>query len=90
MNIAAILALLLASGACSKSDFHTADGATLRVVVCPMTMTGSAPDGAPDGAPEGGPQGGPDGGPQGGPEGTPGGTPRAPLPPRPGEREAMG
>lgn len=45
MNIAAILALLLSSGACSASDFHAPDGTTLRVVVCPMAVP--AADGPP-------------------------------------------
>jgi hypothetical protein len=46
MNIAAILALLLSSGACSASDFHGSDGTTLRVVVCPVTLP-AAPAEAP-------------------------------------------
>ena len=37
MNIAAILALLLSSVVCSKSDFHAPDGSTLRIIVCPVT-----------------------------------------------------
>ena len=47
MNIAAILAMLLSSGACAKSDFHGSDGGILQVVVCPMTMP-PAPPAAPE------------------------------------------
>jgi hypothetical protein len=50
MNIAAILTLLLSSGACSATDFHGSDGTTLRVVVCPMTVPAAA-DPAPQDAP---------------------------------------
>jgi hypothetical protein len=41
MNLAAIFALLLHSGVCAQSEFHSADGNTLEVMVCPR-MT--APD----------------------------------------------
>ena len=49
MNIAAILAMLLASGACAKSDFHGTDSTELRVVVCPVLAApgAEAPDPAP-------------------------------------------
>ena len=33
-----MLALLLQLGVCGKSDFHTSDGTTLRVIVCPVAM----------------------------------------------------
>lgn len=42
MNIAAILALLLSSGACAKTEFHSPAGATLQVVVCPMMRAPSS------------------------------------------------
>jgi len=41
MNLAAIFALLLQSGVCAQSEFHSADGNTLAIMVCPR-MT--APD----------------------------------------------
>jgi hypothetical protein len=48
MNLAAILAMLLSSGVCAKSDFHSPDGATLRVVVCPVMVPAEPPaEGAP-------------------------------------------
>jgi hypothetical protein len=48
MNLAAILALLLNSGVCAKTDFHGSDGTTLRVVVCPMMEPAEPPaDGTP-------------------------------------------
>jgi len=48
MNLAAILAMLLSSGVCAKSDFHSPDGATLRVVVCPVMAPAEPPaDDAP-------------------------------------------
>jgi hypothetical protein len=48
MNLAAILALLLSSGVCAKTDFHSPDGATLRVVVCPVMAPADPPaDDAP-------------------------------------------
>ncbi len=50
MNIAALLALLLSSGACAPSDFHAGDGSTLRVVVCPLTLPPAAAP-APEDAP---------------------------------------
>lgn len=53
MNVAAILALLLSSGVCGKSDFHMADGGTLRVVVCPMVEAGDAAPAAPAAPPAG-------------------------------------
>jgi len=43
MNLAAILALLLSSGVCAKSDFHSPDGTTLRVVVCPVMAPAAPP-----------------------------------------------
>jgi len=43
MNLAAILALLLSSGVCAKSDFHGPDGNTLRVVVCPVMAPADPP-----------------------------------------------
>ena len=48
MNIAAILALLLSSGVCAKTDFNGPDGTILRVVVCPVL---SNPDAVPQGEP---------------------------------------
>ena len=57
MNVAAIIALLLASGVCAKTDFRGADGATLQVVVCPLTQAPGAPA---DPAPEPSPQAPPD------------------------------
>ncbi len=48
MNLAAILAMLLSSGVCAKSDFHGPDGTVLRVVVCPVTVPAEPPsDDAP-------------------------------------------
>jgi hypothetical protein len=54
MNLAAILALLLSSGMCAKSDFHSPDGMTLRVVVCPVMAPADPPaeDEPPAPAPE--------------------------------------
>jgi hypothetical protein len=43
MNLAAILALLISSGVCAKSDFHSPNGATLRVVVCPVMAPADPP-----------------------------------------------
>jgi hypothetical protein len=43
MNLAAILALLLSSGVCAKSDFHSPDGNRLRVVVCPVMAPAEPP-----------------------------------------------
>jgi len=43
MNLAAILAMLISSGVCAKSDFHSPDGATLRVVVCPVMAAPEPP-----------------------------------------------
>jgi hypothetical protein len=43
MNLAAILALLLSSGVCAKSDFKSPDGMTLRVVVCPVMAPADPP-----------------------------------------------
>ncbi len=52
MNLAAILAMLLSSGVCAKSDFHAPDGNTLRVVVCPVMAPAAPPsDDAPPPAP---------------------------------------
>jgi hypothetical protein len=50
MNIAALLALLLNSGMCAKTDFQPPGGGTLRVVVCPMVLA-PAEDGATPKAP---------------------------------------
>jgi hypothetical protein len=50
MNVAAILALLLSSGVCAKTEFHSTAGATLQVVVCPM-MAAPGGDAPSDGAP---------------------------------------
>jgi hypothetical protein len=54
MNLAAILALLLSSGVCAKSDFHSPDGMTLRVVVCPVMAPADPPaeDAPPPAPPE--------------------------------------
>jgi hypothetical protein len=53
VNLAALLALLLASGACAETDFRGADGAVLSVVVCPRVIPpGDAPPpGSPTAAP---------------------------------------
>ena len=52
MNLAAILAMLLSAGVCAKSDFHSPDGNTLRVVVCPVMAPVAPPaDDAPPPAP---------------------------------------
>jgi hypothetical protein len=51
MNIAAILALLLSSGACAKSEFHASSGTTLQVVVCPMMAPDAGQETAPDAPP---------------------------------------
>lgn len=49
MTIAAIIALLLQSGVCAPTDFHTPDGQTLRVVVCPLLQDSpAAPPTDPD------------------------------------------
>ena len=48
MNVAAILALLLNSGVCSKADFSAPGGATLRVVVCPMVQAPASVEPTPD------------------------------------------
>jgi hypothetical protein len=42
MNVAAIMALLLSSGVCAKTEFHSAAGTTLQVVVCPMLAAPAA------------------------------------------------
>jgi hypothetical protein len=48
MNLAALLALLLSSGLCAKTEFRGADGSMLDVVVCPvMQPAGGAPDAPP-------------------------------------------
>jgi hypothetical protein len=48
MNLAAILAMLLSSGVCAKTDFHGSDGSNLRVVVCPSMAPAEPPaDDAP-------------------------------------------
>ena len=49
MNLVAILALLLNSGVCAKSDFHSPDGTTLRVIVCPVMAAPEPP--VPDAPP---------------------------------------
>ena len=52
MNVAMILAMLLNSGVCAKSDFHSPDGGTLRVVVCPIVAPSEPPaDEAPPAPP---------------------------------------
>jgi hypothetical protein len=51
MNLGAILAMLLASGVCAKSDFHSPDGTTLRVIVCPVMAPAEPPADAPADAP---------------------------------------
>lgn len=60
MNIAAILALLISSGACGHADFNSPDGGTLQVVICPMVQgpaheppaEGDAPKAPPQPAPD--------------------------------------
>ncbi len=39
MNLAAIFALLIQTGACTSSEFHGGDGSTLSVMVCPMMQS---------------------------------------------------
>ena len=51
MNLAAILALLLNSGVCAKTDFHGGSGATLSVIVCPVMAGPQAPQDNPPPAP---------------------------------------
>ena len=38
MSMAAIFALLLASGACAQTEFRGVDGSRLAVLVCPVVM----------------------------------------------------
>ena len=38
MNLAAIFALLLASGTCAQTTFQGEDGTRLEVIVCPRTV----------------------------------------------------
>jgi hypothetical protein len=52
MNLAAILALLLSSGVCAKSDFRSPDGLSLRVVVCPVIAPADPPAPAPETPPK--------------------------------------
>jgi hypothetical protein len=42
MNLAAIFALLIQTGACTSSEFHGNDGSTLSVMVCPMMQSPTA------------------------------------------------
>ena len=42
MNVGALIAMLLASGVCAKTDFVKDDGSTLRVVVCPGVVQAPA------------------------------------------------
>ena len=50
MNLAAIFALLLASGTCAQTSFRGEDGTRLEVIVCPRMVV---PEGMPEGGPEG-------------------------------------
>ena len=45
MNLAAIFALLLQSGACAQSTFRGPEGAVLTVIVCPHVVVPGAPTG---------------------------------------------
>jgi hypothetical protein len=49
MNLAALFALLIQTGACAPTEFHGSDGSTLSVLVCPMmnAPTATSPDEAP-------------------------------------------
>jgi hypothetical protein len=51
MNLAAIFLLLVQSGACAQTQFQSADGATLAVLVCPRVVAPDAEEPAPK-APE--------------------------------------
>ncbi len=51
MNVMAILALLLSTGVCAKTQFTGPDHRTLQVVVCPLQMD-DAPAAPPADKPE--------------------------------------
>lgn len=53
MNIAMMLAFLVASGVCAETKFIGADGSELRVVVCPFVS--QAPEEKPAEKPKGTP-----------------------------------
>jgi hypothetical protein len=42
MNLAAIFALLIQTGACATNEFHGSDGSALSVMVCPMMQAPAA------------------------------------------------
>ena len=48
MNLAAIFALLLQSGACAQSTFRGPEGAVLTVIVCPQVLVPDAETEAPE------------------------------------------
>jgi len=49
MNLAALFALLLQSGACAPTEFHGSDGSNLTIMICPMLKP--APATTPEDAP---------------------------------------
>jgi hypothetical protein len=51
MSLAAIFALLLQSGICADVDFHSTDGRTLSIMVCPHTNAPDDGDTTPDAPP---------------------------------------